>query len=177
MAADALTDPLCGACRANRGELAAPGGVIFQDAHWRLEHILPPIPLAGWLVLKPLRHVEALGELSAVEAATLGPLVQRIAAALQAVVQPDKVYLCQFAEAEHFAHVHFHLIPRSADLPSERRGPAIFELLSVTRREGRDLSSPGEAERIALAVRERLHLDGTGMTGRADVDERSPPAW
>lgn len=136
--------------------MTAPGGVIFQDAHWRLEHILPPIPLAGWLVLKPLRHIEALGDLSTGEATTFGPLVQRISAALSAAVQPAKVYLCQFSEAQHFAHLHFHLIPRAADLPTERRGPAVFELLSITRGEGRDLAPPEEAERIALAVRERL---------------------
>ena len=155
---DVQPDLSCGTCRANRGELAAPGGIIFQDAHWRLEHILPPIPLAGWLVLKPLRHVEALGELNTDEADAFGPLAQRVSAALQAVVQPAKVYLCQFSEAEHFAHIHFHLIPRAVDLPPERRGPAIFELLSITRKEGRDLASPDEAERIAFAVRERLRL-------------------
>jgi diadenosine tetraphosphate (Ap4A) HIT family hydrolase len=158
VAEDTLIDPSCGTCRANRGELSAPGGVIFQDALWRLEHILPPIPLAGWLVLKPLRHIEALGELSTAEAATFGPLVQCISAALQAVIQPAKVYLCQFSEAEHFTHLHFHLIPRALDLPAERRGPAVFDLLSITRREGRDLASPEGAERIALAVRERLRL-------------------
>lgn len=129
---------------------------MYQDAHWRLEHILPPIPLAGWLVLKPLRHVEALGDMSSEEAATFGPLVQRIAAALQAVIHPAKVYLCQFSEAEHFTHIHFHLIPRAADLPTERRGTAVFELLRITRNERRDLATPEEAERIALAVRERL---------------------
>lgn len=158
MAEDTLIDPSCGTCRANRGELSAPGGVIYQDAHWRLEHILPPIPLAGWLVLKPLRHIEALGDMNLEEAATFGPLVQSISAALQAVIHPAKVYLCQFSEAEHFTHIHFHLIPRAADLPTERRGPAVFQLLSVTRREGSDLASPEEAERIALAVRERLRL-------------------
>jgi len=155
---DAVTDPLCGTCRANRGELAAPGGVLYQDAHWWLEHILPPIPLAGWLVLKPLRHVEALSDLSMEEAATFGPLIQRITAVLRAVLQPAKIYLCQFSEAEGFAHIHFHLIPRTTDMPTELRGPAVFDLLSTTRREGRNLASPQEAERIAWEVREQLQF-------------------
>ena len=28
----------CGTCRANRGEFPTPGGVIYQDGLWRLEH-------------------------------------------------------------------------------------------------------------------------------------------
>ncbi|MGI8915538.1 MAG: HIT family protein [Chloroflexota bacterium] len=148
-------DASCGTCRANRGELPAPGGVIYQDLLWRLEHILAPIPLAGWLVLKPLRHVEALADLTGEEAATFGPLVQRITRAMREVMQPVKVYLCQFSEAEHFAHIHFHMIPRHADIPKEQRGPAVFELLS-TARLGSNLAPIKEAERIAAAVRTQL---------------------
>jgi diadenosine tetraphosphate (Ap4A) HIT family hydrolase len=40
-----------------------------------------------------------------------------------------KTYVVQFAEAEGFAHVHFHIVPRMADLRPEHRGPGIFELL------------------------------------------------
>ena len=156
MALQMASDPTCGTCRANSGELSAPGGAIYQDTCWRLEHILPPIPLAGWLVLKPLRHVEALADLSREEAATFGPLIQRTTAAMRAVLQPARIYLCQFSEAEGVAHIHFHLIPRTTDVPAELRGPAVFDLLSTSRREGRDLASPQEAERIAREVREQL---------------------
>jgi hypothetical protein len=38
----------CPACRANRGELMAPSGVIYQDALWRLERSLEPISMVGW---------------------------------------------------------------------------------------------------------------------------------
>ncbi len=31
-----------------------------------------------------------------------------------------------FAEAEGFAHLHFHIVPRQPDLPADRRGPAIL---------------------------------------------------
>jgi diadenosine tetraphosphate (Ap4A) HIT family hydrolase len=148
-------DAACGTCRANHGELPAPGGVIHEDAFWRLEHILAPIPMAGWLVLKPRRHVEALADLSGDEAAQFGPLVRRITRAMDAVMRPAKVYLCQFSEAEHFAHIHFHLIPRREDTPPEQRGPAVFALLSAARA-GNDLAPVVEAERLAAAVRSRL---------------------
>jgi diadenosine tetraphosphate (Ap4A) HIT family hydrolase len=42
-----------------------------------------------------------------------------------------KTYVVQFAEAEGFSHVHFHVIPRMAERPAERRGPGIFGLLGV----------------------------------------------
>src|SRR5438034_11247539 len=102
----------CGTCRANQVEIPAPGGVIYQDALWRLEHIFEPLPLAGWLVLKPLRHVEMVANLSDDEAGTLGPLVQRTTSAMREVLEPAKIYVCQFSEAEGFAHIHIHLIPR-----------------------------------------------------------------
>lgn len=34
-----------------------------------------------------------------------------------------------FAEADGFAHVHFHVVPRMADQPDDRKGPAIFAYL------------------------------------------------
>lgn len=151
-------DSTCGTCRANRGELPAPGGVIYEDALWRLEHIIPPLPRAGWLVLKPLRHVEAFADLSDEEAAAFGPLVRRSMAALRAVLQPAKIYLCQFSEAEHFAHIHFHLIPRAVDAPPEQFGPAVFALLSQAAREGRNLAPLADAEWIAAAVRTQMAL-------------------
>src|SRR2546425_3949235 len=101
----------CGTCRANRGELAAPGGVVYEDALWRAEHAIEPIPMVGWLVLKPLRHVEAFADLTPEEAAAFGPIAHRLTRAMTAVLGPVKVYVCLFAEAEHFTHIHVHLIP------------------------------------------------------------------
>jgi diadenosine tetraphosphate (Ap4A) HIT family hydrolase len=48
---------------------------------------------------------------------------------LQQVVGCQKTYIAQFAEAEGFAHVHFHVIPRSPGLAEELRGPRIFQMM------------------------------------------------
>jgi hypothetical protein len=61
MAQDAGVDhdakePVCLTCCINRGEIAAPGGVIYEDDLWQLQHDIAPISLVGWLVLKPLCH-------------------------------------------------------------------------------------------------------------------------
>jgi diadenosine tetraphosphate (Ap4A) HIT family hydrolase len=114
------------ACRANRGELHPPGGVLYDDRLWRLEHMLMPAVLPGWLILKPLRHIESLSELTVAESAALGPLLRRITAALEAATGAERVYTVLLAEAVR--HVHIHLIPRRAGLPESCRGPRIFDL-------------------------------------------------
>jgi diadenosine tetraphosphate (Ap4A) HIT family hydrolase len=149
------THPECGTCRANRGELAVPGGVVYDDGLWRAEHAIEPIPMVGWLVLKPLRHVETFADLTVEEALGFGTITHRLARALTAELGATKVYLSLYAEAEHFAHVHVHLIPRRADLPPERRGPRVFEYLREAIAHGNQ-GDVAEAARVAAAIRARL---------------------
>jgi diadenosine tetraphosphate (Ap4A) HIT family hydrolase len=145
----------CGTCRANSGELAAPGGTIYDDGLWRAEHALEPIPMLGWLVVKPLHHVESIADLTDAEAAAFGPLVQRLSAALTAETGASKVYVCLFAEAEGFAHIHVHLVPRRPDMPPERRGPRVFDYLREANAAGNQ-ADPAEAARLAEAIRARI---------------------
>lgn len=142
-------------CKANSGELSAPGGVIYRDALWQVEHILQPIPMLGWLIAKPLRHVTAFADLTEDEATTFGPLVRRVMSALQRVTAAEKVYLCLFAEAPGFVHLHFHLIPAMAEWTAEQRGPAVFDLIGEAKRKG-DLADPERAGEIARRVRAEL---------------------
>jgi diadenosine tetraphosphate (Ap4A) HIT family hydrolase len=83
----------------------------------------------GWLVLLPRRHITSISELSDAEARSLGIWQVRLSQALHQVVGCQKTYIAQFAEAEGFAHVHFHVIPRSPSLPDELRGPRIFQMM------------------------------------------------
>jgi diadenosine tetraphosphate (Ap4A) HIT family hydrolase len=145
--------PDCVACKANAGLLQAPGGVIYQDALWRLEHILSPAPLAGWLVLKPKRHCEGLDFLTVAEAAALGPLMRRVSGALRAATGAEKIYSILLAEG--VAHVHFHLIPRRPDLPMDVRGPRIFDLLRRAAEAGKSVPD-AEAAAMAEVVRHQL---------------------
>lgn len=136
----------CLACRANAGALHPPGGVIYDDGLWRLEHMLAPAVLPGWLILKPLRHLESLGELTPAEAAALGPLLARVTAALEAVTGAERVYSVLLAEAVR--HLHFHLIPRTGSVPESNRGPSIFSLPATAPQE--------RCAAIALAVADRV---------------------
>ncbi|WP_412102688.1 hypothetical protein [Plantactinospora sp. KLBMP9567] len=101
----------------------------------------------------PRRHVTSIAELAPAEAAELGPLVHRLSTALHSAVRCTKTYVMQFAEAEGFGHVHFHLVPRMPDLPPEHRGPRVFHYL--TRPQSEWLTAD-RREEIAAAIADRL---------------------
>jgi diadenosine tetraphosphate (Ap4A) HIT family hydrolase len=128
------------------GRNAPPWERIASDEHWRVAHALNTA-VPGWLVLVPRRHVTALAELTDAEAAALGSWQVRLSRALARVLGCQKTYIAQFAEAEGFAHVHFHVVPRPPDLARELRGPRIFQLLGAT-----DDSRVGREEMTRLAA-------------------------
>ncbi len=101
---------------------------MYLGAHWRVAHAFGTA-LPGWLVVLPRRHVLALDDLSEAEAAALGPVLRAVTAALREVTGCAKTYVALFAEAEGFGHVHFHVVPRHADLDPGLRGPRKFALL------------------------------------------------
>jgi diadenosine tetraphosphate (Ap4A) HIT family hydrolase len=50
---------------------------------------------------------------------------------LQEVTGCQKTYVIQFAEQAEHPHVHFHLIPRAADMPEAYTSVRVFNLLGV----------------------------------------------
>jgi diadenosine tetraphosphate (Ap4A) HIT family hydrolase len=105
--------------------------------------------LPGWLVLVPRRHVTSIADLTDEEATVLGTWQVRLSRALHAVTGCQKTYVAQFAEAPGFGHVHFHIMPRPADLADSLRGPRIFGLLGVP--EADEVSAERVAE-ISAAI-------------------------
>ncbi|MEV6206004.1 HIT family protein [Kitasatospora sp. NPDC051914] len=131
----------------------APRELIGGDEYWRVAHAFNS-SLPGWLVLVPRRHVTSLAALTDEEAAGLGRWQVRLSRALAEVTGCAKTYVAQFAEAEGFAHVHFHVVPRGVDHPAEFRGPRVFGLLGAEPAVG-----PEEMDGLALRLRAAL---GTG---------------
>lgn len=109
--------------------------------------------LPGWLVLVPTRHITSFTELTPEAADELGGLVRRLGAALEVVTGCVKTYLMQFSEAEGFAHLHLHLVPRLSDHPEDARGPRVFAYM--TDDESQWLST-SVRDTIALSVRAAL---------------------
>jgi diadenosine tetraphosphate (Ap4A) HIT family hydrolase len=147
-------DPGCYSCRENALPDAdlPPRLRVLRTAHWRVVHAFNSA-LPGWLVVVPTRHVLCLAELEAAEAGELGPLLTDLSRALVEVVGCAKTYVMLLAEAEGFAHVHFHVVPRMHDQPAELRGPRIFGALGV-RPEQRVPDT--EADRLSQAISARL---------------------
>jgi diadenosine tetraphosphate (Ap4A) HIT family hydrolase/ubiquinone/menaquinone biosynthesis C-methylase UbiE len=124
---DMAADSSCLSCSAEGKADLPPRERVYLGPRWRVAHAFWTA-LPGWLVVLPRRHVVALDELTEAEAADLGPLLRAVTAALRQVTGCEKTYVSLFAEAEGFAHVHFHVIPRHASLEPELRGPRVFGL-------------------------------------------------
>ena len=123
----------CYSCKSLAGEMTiSPGPPIFRGQYWQIEHAYP-CGVKGWLVIVLTRHAEALHELTTEEVAELGQLMQKATAALHQALGTSKEYIAAFGEAAHFNHVHVHVIARAPDLPPGLKGPAIFDMLKVSR--------------------------------------------
>jgi diadenosine tetraphosphate (Ap4A) HIT family hydrolase len=119
----------CYSCEHNAAtDLPARESVVVTP-RWRAVHAFNS-SLPGWLVLLPQRHVTALDQLDDDELRELGLLQGRLSAGLRQAVGCVKTYSALFAEAEGFAHLHVHLVPRMPDQPPDRRGPAVFAYLA-----------------------------------------------
>ena len=59
----------------------------------------------------------------------------------------------QFAEKDGHGHVHFHIVPRMADIPEENKGPKVFNYLGVIES---DCVREEIRDEIALRMREKL---------------------
>jgi diadenosine tetraphosphate (Ap4A) HIT family hydrolase len=125
---------------------------IHVEARWRVSHAFNT-KLPGWLILVPRRHVERLDELTPEEAQRLGPLLADLTRALRSVTGCVKTYVALYAEADGFAHVHFHVVPRMANQDPALRGPRITSLLGV---DDDDAVPTDERERLAAAIAAEL---------------------
>jgi diadenosine tetraphosphate (Ap4A) HIT family hydrolase len=131
---------------------APPWDSILRTPYWDVVHSFNSA-LPGWLVIVARRHMAAVDEMAEEEAVELGQLIRRVSIALREVTGCAKTYVAQFAESPDHPHVHFHIVPRMADMPDDHRGPDVFKYLMAP-----DDQRVGEAEmnRIALAVRRIL---------------------
>jgi diadenosine tetraphosphate (Ap4A) HIT family hydrolase len=139
-------EPGCHSCEHDQATDPPPREAVVVTPRWRVVHAFNA-SLPGWLVMAPRRHVTALDELDDAELAELGLLQGRVSAALRRVVGCEKTYSVLFAEAEGFAHLHVHLIPRMPDQPADRRGPAVFGYLGDD-----DVVLEEEQDRIAREI-------------------------
>jgi diadenosine tetraphosphate (Ap4A) HIT family hydrolase len=145
--------PACSACAEVGGQVSAPGGVIQDDGLWFVSHHTGPFTDPGELIVKTRRHCESLGELTPAEAEALGPILQAAVQALERAVVAERIYAVSFNE--RLRHVHFLLLPRTAEMP---RGHVISDLYRRARNLLRKTGlrrNPSPAARAAAADRVR----------------------
>ncbi len=125
----------CYTCESISGlKRISPGPTICEGQYWLLEHAYPS-RLKGWLVLIVKRHVEALHDLSRDEFVELAELQTQAIRILHAELDCEKEYVACFAKADHFQHIHFHLVAKPRGWPSELKGTKIFAMLNTTEAE------------------------------------------
>lgn len=134
----------------------APRERIVATDRWSVAHAFNA-NLEGWLVVLPRRHVVAIDALEREEADELGAILHQVSAALRAVVGCQKTYVLQLAESGGFHHVHFHVVPRRADLPDEYRGVRIFGLLGNP---ALAVVTDERMDELALSIRAELAHSG-----------------
>ncbi|MGW8375559.1 hypothetical protein [Streptomyces sp. ODS28] len=144
----------CQACQLITGEAPLPGGTVHRTERWTVEHCVGPLGV-GTMVVKPLRHVVRLADLVPEEAAELGPLLQRVSGALDAVLEPEQVYACLWSHAGAVpGHIHFVVQPVSGEDMGEHEayGPALQTAMFLAGR----LPDAARVEEVCERVREAL---------------------
>ncbi len=122
-----MSDDECKACALAAGDADLPGGRIFETESWIVEHCVGPLGL-GALIVKPKRHVTAVGALTSAESLELGPLLQQASAVAAELVPAEQVYNCLWSHAGGVpVHIHYVIQPITAEQMTEygARGPVL----------------------------------------------------
>lgn len=118
----------CLACDLASGREPLPGGAIYETPTWRIEHCLGPLGL-GTFIVKPVRHVTNVADLTAAEAAEMGPLLREAARVTKALTDADQVYICLWSHAGgEPGHIHYVVQPVNAEARAkhgDKYGPAL----------------------------------------------------
>lgn len=154
MAGDGDDVKECLCCDLTSGRLTAPGGAIHDTGHWRVDHCIDSLGV-GTLIVKPVRHVTAIGALEPEESAELGPLLQHVSQVVQELTAAEQVYACLWSHAGGKAtHIHFVVQPITREQMERysRYGPALQQAMFAAD----ELLDRGAAESFAAQARERL---------------------
>lgn len=89
---------------------------MFESERWRVGHCVGPLGV-GTLLIKPKRHVTRVSDLDSRQAAEQGPLLQRAAKVIDALMAPEQTYPAVAWRRRAGAHPPF-----SFNLSPERYG-------------------------------------------------------
>jgi histidine triad (HIT) family protein len=121
--------PGCLVCREISGEVAVPGGLLWDEAAAVAFHV-PPLPARGdpylgHLLVVARRHVPGLSDLSDDEGAAVGRAAAALASSL--VDECGATWVHSAVVGTGVPHFHLHLLPRFADTPQDVPWHAVDE--------------------------------------------------
>lgn len=167
---------MCLCCDIAKQVVLPGGGFVYQDDVVMLHHCLD-VPIPGYLILAPRRHVEAYSELNASEMLHLGCIGQAAVFAMQQLPGVQRVYQASFGEVA--GHFHWHLFPRyqwmveegAAEVRTEGQvdGPKLMSYYRKTHKVRRAEFDPALV-RPALAVIRRELLAFPGLQALKNND-------
>jgi diadenosine tetraphosphate (Ap4A) HIT family hydrolase len=130
-----------------------------------VEHCVGPLGV-GTLVVKPVRHVTGVDELSDDEAAELGPLLRRASRVARELTAAEQVYNCLWSHAgRRPGHLHYVVQPVGAQQVA--RHDAVGPELQMAMFTLDELPDPEEVERFAESARELFAAAAAGEDGTA----------
>jgi diadenosine tetraphosphate (Ap4A) HIT family hydrolase len=103
-----MSDDGCLLCRVDEADAEFRRRRVWENDLWRLSVVLQGA-VVGFAHLEPRRHIPFVTDLDGPEAATLGPVLARVTAALRQATGADKVYVYVFGD--RIPHLHFNLAP------------------------------------------------------------------
>ncbi|MBA3316754.1 MAG: hypothetical protein H0T50_01515 [Gemmatimonadales bacterium] len=143
----------CSICEQVAGRVAAPGGPIYDDGLWLVSHHTGAQTDPGELIVKVRRHCESLADLTAPEAAALGPVLRAAVGAIERVVGPERTYVASYGE--RVRHVHFFLLPRTRALPAGHVVSDLYRKARMWLRQAGLARNPTAGDRAQTAARIR----------------------
>jgi len=144
-------EPDCLVCRQVAGEVT--GGLLIDAplvVGFHASVILQnPRPFLGHLFVCPRRHAAAFEDLDAREAAAVGVAVSRLARALRATTDLERIYTATMGH--HIPHMHVHLVPRYAGTPADLAWTEVDEWEGAPHGDEEAIAALAERLRAALA--------------------------
>jgi diadenosine tetraphosphate (Ap4A) HIT family hydrolase len=134
------------------------GGWVLRHGGWAAL-VYPGHEVPGSIVVALERHAEGIAELDRTEAEEYGVVAWRLARALQAATDSERVYLAAFGES--VPHFHFLAAARTEDVDHALRGPGFV----LAKDQMRD---PEAAQAVAERIRAALAADGLSTPGLVD---------
>ena len=107
--------------------MAVPGGILQKTAHFCV-HQDPLIPLAGFLVIASLRHIQSISQMQDVEYDDFSRLMKSTHRAIKAATDTEYLTLIQEENSSHF---HLWFFPWTADIVQRYGKPSLTKIREI----------------------------------------------